>query len=245
MQRRGGLARSTVSLGRESGRSLQALDGRRGQLLQVAAFCRHQCTATALSTWEMSTYPVAALPPRVVRMEEADEPLLAVKRGRPPLHQLLVHFREERNRGRAWSRATARAEEPIISPRGLRTRRCARLQPRSRGGPESTAVNSGSDSATAATPEGCSFAESSSSEDDCPSTMPRSTSDPLSARQMKRWARRETAQQNHREPHRTAAAGGVKGPWGLTRRKALTVTLRSPRALADGSLLVAGEASAG
>ncbi len=35
---------------------------------------------------------------------------------------------------------------------------------------ESTAVNSGSDSAAAATPEGCSFAESSSSEDDCPST---------------------------------------------------------------------------
>ncbi len=84
---------------------------------------------------EMSTYPVAALPSRVARMEEADEPLLAVKRGRPPLHQLLVHFQEERNRGRAWSRATARAEEPIISPRGLGTRRCARLQPRSRGGP--------------------------------------------------------------------------------------------------------------
>ncbi len=34
---------------------------------------------------------------------------------------------------------------------------------------ESTAVNSGSDSAAAATPEGCSSAESSSSEDDCPS----------------------------------------------------------------------------
>ncbi len=135
MQRRGGLARSTASLGRESGRSLQALDGRRGQFLQVAAYCRHKCTATALSTWGMSTYPVAALPSRVARMEEADEPLLAVKRGRPPLHQLLVHFREERNRGRAWSRATARAEEPIISPRGLGTRRCARLQPRSRGGP--------------------------------------------------------------------------------------------------------------
>ncbi len=51
MQRRGGLARSTASLGRESGRSLQALDGRRGQFLQVAAICRHKCTATALSTW--------------------------------------------------------------------------------------------------------------------------------------------------------------------------------------------------
>ncbi len=115
--------------------SLQALDGRRGQFLQVAAFCRHKCTATALFTWGMSTYPVAAPPSRVARMEEADEPLLAVKRGRPQLHQLLVHFREERNQGRAWSRATDRAEEPIISPRGLGTRRCARLQPRSRGGP--------------------------------------------------------------------------------------------------------------
>ncbi len=83
----------------------------------------------------MSTYPLAAPPSRVARMEEADEPLLAVKRGRPQLHQLLVHFREERNQGRAWSRATSRAEEPIISPRGLGTRRCARLQPRPRGGP--------------------------------------------------------------------------------------------------------------
>ncbi len=116
MQRRGGLARRTVSFGREAAVSLQALDGRRGQFLQVAAFCRHKCTATALSTWGMSTYPVAAPPSRVARMEEADEPLLAVKRGRPQLHQLLVHFREERNQGRAWSRATARAEEPIISP---------------------------------------------------------------------------------------------------------------------------------
>ncbi len=135
MQRRGGLARRTVSLAARAAVSLQALDGRRGQFLQVAAFCRHKCTATALSTWGMSTYPVAAPPSRVARMEEADEPLLAVKRGRPQLHQLLVHFREERNQGRAWSRATARAEEPIISPRGLGTRRCARLQPRSRGGP--------------------------------------------------------------------------------------------------------------
>ncbi len=72
---------------------------------------------------------------------------------------------------------------------------------------ESTAVNSGSDSAAAATPEGCSFAESSSSEDDCPSTDARSTSDPLSARQMKRWARRETAQQNHRGAAQNSCCG--------------------------------------
>ncbi len=69
--------------------------------------------------------------------------------------------------------------------------------------------------------------------------MPRSTSDPLSARRMKRWHAVRRHSRITGEPHRTAAAGGVKGPWGLARRKALTVTLRSPRALADGSLLVA------
>ncbi len=37
--------------------------------------------------------------------------------------------------------------------------------------------------------------------------MPRSTSDPLSARQMKRWARRETAQQNHRGAAQNSCCG--------------------------------------
>ncbi len=115
--------------------NLQPLDGRRGRFFQVAVFCGHRCTANALSTWGMSTYPLAALPSRVVRMEEADERLPAEKRGRPRLHQLLMHLREERNRGRAWSRATALAEEPIIPPRGLGTGRCARLQPDAYGGP--------------------------------------------------------------------------------------------------------------
>ncbi len=240
MQRRGGLARSTVSLGRESGRSLQALDGRRGQFLQVAAFCRHKCTATALSTWGMSTYPVAALPSRVARMEEADEPLLAVKRGRPPLHQLLVHFREERNRGRAWSRATARAEEPIISPRGLGTRRCARLQPRSRGGPGKHGrqlwvwFGGGRDT------RGVQLRRIFILRGRLP--IHRCRDRHLILYRRAKWNTGHAVRRHSRitgEPHRTAAAGGVKGPWGLTRRKALTVTLRSPRALADGSLLVA------
>ncbi len=113
-------------------------------------------------------------------MGEADEPLLAVKRGRPQAHQLLVYFQVERNWGRAWSRATARAEEPIISLRGLGTVRCARLQPDLAATRESTAVNSGSDSAGHAV----------------------------------RRHSRITG-----EPHRKAAAGGVKGPWGLARQK--------------------------
>ncbi len=135
MQRRGGLARCTVSFGRESGRQSTGF-GREtrtippsGGVLQAQVHCNR--------TLHLGNVNVPRSRPasRVARMEEADEPLLAVKRGRPQLHQLLVHFREERNQGRAWSRATARAEEPIISPRGLGTRRCARLQPRSRGGP--------------------------------------------------------------------------------------------------------------
>ncbi len=60
--------------------SLQALDGRRGRFLQVAAFRGHKCTATALSTWGMPAYPLATPPSRVVRTEEADERLLAVSR---------------------------------------------------------------------------------------------------------------------------------------------------------------------
>ncbi len=64
---------------RESGVSLQTLDGRRGRFLQVAAFRGQKCTATALSTWGMPAYPLATPPSRVVRTEEADERLLAVK----------------------------------------------------------------------------------------------------------------------------------------------------------------------
>ncbi len=189
---------------------------------------------------EMSTYPVAALPSRVARMEEADEPLLAVKRGRPPLHQLLVHFREERNRGRAWSRATARAEEPIISPRGLGTRRCARLQPRSRGGPGKHGrqlwvwFGGGRDT------RGVQLRRIFILRGRLP--IHRCRDRHLILYRRAKWNAGHAVRRHSRitgEPHRTAAAGGVKGPWGLTRRKALTVALRSPRALADGSLLVA------
>ncbi len=141
-------------------------------------------------------------------MEEADEPLLAVKRGRPQLHQLLVHFREERNQGRAWSRATARAEEPIISPRGLGTRRCARLQPRSRGGPgkhgRQLCVRFGGGPRH---PRGAAPPNLHPQRTIAHPPMPRSTSDPLSARRMKRWARRETAQQNHRGAAQNSCCG--------------------------------------
>ncbi len=73
----GCLARSTVSFAARAAVSLQAMDGRRGRFLQVAAFRGHRCTAIALSTWGMPAYPLATPPSRVVRMEEAEEWLLA------------------------------------------------------------------------------------------------------------------------------------------------------------------------
>ncbi len=45
----------------------------------VLSFWGHKCTATVFSTWRMAAYPLQALSSRVVRMEEADKRLLAVK----------------------------------------------------------------------------------------------------------------------------------------------------------------------
>ncbi len=56
MQGRVCLARSTISFG-----------------------CEHRCTVTTLSTWGIHAYPLAAQPSRVVRTEETDDRLLAVK----------------------------------------------------------------------------------------------------------------------------------------------------------------------
>ncbi len=67
------LWRAPTATGRLRPVSLQALDGRRGWFLQVAAFRGHKCTAIALCTWGMPAYPLATLPSRVARMEEADE----------------------------------------------------------------------------------------------------------------------------------------------------------------------------
>ncbi len=71
--------RGCLALAARAAVSLQALDGRRRQFLQVAAFHGHRCTATALFTRGMPAYPLAAPPTRVLRTEETDEGLLAVK----------------------------------------------------------------------------------------------------------------------------------------------------------------------
>ncbi len=73
-----------------------------------------------------------------------------------------------------------------------------------------------------------------------PNLHPQRTLDPLSMCRMKRWARRETVQQNHwgsRTEQLLREKLEVRRDW--PGGKALTVTLRSPRALADGPLLVA------
>ncbi len=70
------------------------------RFLQVAAF-----GGQVHHTLHLENVNVSALPSKVVRMEEEDEWLLSgrKKRDRPLICQLLMHFREERNRGRAWS----------------------------------------------------------------------------------------------------------------------------------------------
>ncbi len=240
MQRRGGLARSTASLGRESGRSLQALDGRRGQFLQVAAFCRHKCTATALSTWGNVDVPRSR--PAIEGSEDGGGRRAASGRKKGPSTTSsaprALPGRKEPGQGVVAS--TARAEEPIISPRGLGTRRCARLQPRSRGGPGKHGrqlwvwFGGGRDT------RGVQLRRIFILRGRLP--IHRCRDRHLILYRRAKWNAGHAVRRHSRitgEPHRTAAAGGVKGPWGLTRRKALTVALRSPRALADGSLLVA------
>ncbi len=78
VQGKGCLAHSTISFGRERGRQLTGF-GWETRFPQVTAFCEHRCTTIALSTWGMPVYPLASPPWRVVRTEEMDEWLLAVK----------------------------------------------------------------------------------------------------------------------------------------------------------------------
>ncbi len=82
----------------------------------------HRCTATALSTWGMSTSPVAVAPSRGSSDGEADEPLLAVKGS---VHDFISSLCTSGKKGN-W--AGCGYEVPIISLRGLGSGRCARLQ---------------------------------------------------------------------------------------------------------------------
>ncbi len=129
--------------------SLQALDGRRGQFLQVAAF--RGCTAIALSTWGMPAYPLAAPTSRVVRMEEADERLLAVKGA---IHDFVSSSCTSGKKGtgaeRGWEpRPAPRNESSSHEGYSLLTSSLILTAARA-----SMAISSGSGAAVATTPEG-------------------------------------------------------------------------------------------
>ncbi len=97
--------------------SLQALDRRRERFLHMAVFFfGHRCTATALSTWGMSTYPLAAPPSRVVRKEEEDEWLLAMKGA---VHDFVISSCTSRKKGTVVSRVPCReTNHPAASTQG-------------------------------------------------------------------------------------------------------------------------------
>ncbi len=165
----GCLARSTVSFAARAAVSLQAMDGRRGRFLQVAAFRGHRCTAIALSTWGMPAYPLATPPSRVVRMEEAEERLLAVKGA---IHDFVSSSCASGKKGTGVERGC----EPRPAPRNQSSSRegsglggLLTSSPILTAARASMAVSSGSGAAVATTPEGGSPTAPSSSEDMNPS----------------------------------------------------------------------------
>ncbi len=114
MQGRGGFARSTVSFDRESGRQLTGF-GRETRTIPPSGGIL-QAQVHHNRTLHLGNVNVPPSRPAIDGSEDGGSRRAASgrKRGRPRIHQLLMHLREERNRGRAWSRATARAEEPIL-----------------------------------------------------------------------------------------------------------------------------------
>ncbi len=133
-----------------------------GRFLQVAAFHGHKCTATALSTWGMPAYPLTTPPSRVVRMEEADERLLAVKGA---IHELVSSSCTSGKKGTGAGRGC----EPRPAPRNQSSSGLLISSPMLTAARASMAVSSGSSAAVATTPEGGSPTAPSSSEDVNPS----------------------------------------------------------------------------
>ncbi len=83
------LARSTVSFGHESGCRFTGLGRETRTVPPVAAFRGAQVHRNRSLYLGNAAYPLATPPSRVVRMEEADERLLAVKGAIQRLCQLL------------------------------------------------------------------------------------------------------------------------------------------------------------
>ncbi len=189
--------------------SLQALDGRWGQFLQVAAICWHRCTATALSTWVMSTYPLAAPPSRLVRMGETDEQLPAEKGA---VHKLTssscTSGKKGTGAGRDHEPRRARDWEVCTPPA-----RCSRWPGKARPstlGP----IRWRPQHPRGAAPRIFILRGRL--------PIPRCCYRHLILYRRAEWNAGHAVRRHSRitgEPHRTAAAGGVKGPWGLARRE--------------------------
>ncbi len=143
--------------------SLQALDGRLGRFLQVAAF------VSALSTWGMPAYPLAAPPSRVVRTEETDEWLLAVKGA---IHDFVSSSCTSGKKGTGAERGCEPRPAPrnqLSSHEGSGLGGLLTSSPILMAAQASMAVSSGSGAAVATTPEGGIPTAPSSSEDVNPS----------------------------------------------------------------------------
>ncbi len=137
----------------------------------ISARLSQRCsgTATALSTWGMPAYPLATPPSRVVRTEEADERLLAVKGA---IHELVSSSCTSGKKGTGAGRGC----EPRPAPRNQSSSRegsglggLLTSSPMLTAARASMAVSSGSDAAVATTPEGGSPTAPSSTEDVNPS----------------------------------------------------------------------------
>ncbi len=167
---RGCLARSTISFGRESCYQLIGFGWEMQTITLSGGVSRAQVHRDrSLSTWGMPTYPLAALSSRIVRTEEADERLLAVKgainnfvsssctsgkkgTGAECGFESLPALRNQSSSREGSGLGSLLTSSPILT--------AARA---------SMAINSGSGTAVATTPEGGSITEPSSSEDASPS----------------------------------------------------------------------------
>ncbi len=150
----GCLARSTVSFGHESGCQLTGLGRETRTVPPSGGVSWAQVPATALSTWGMPAYPLATPPSRVVRTEEADERLLAVKGA---IHELVSSSCTSGKKGTGAGRGC----EPRPAPRNKSSSRegsglggLLTSSPMLTAARASMAVSSGPVRLVATTPEG-------------------------------------------------------------------------------------------
>ncbi len=166
----GCLARSTVSFGRESGCQLTGLGRETRTVPPSGGVSWAQVHRDrSLSSWGMPAYPLATPPSRVVRMEEADERLLAVKGA---IHDFVSSSCTSGKKGTGAEHGC----EPRPAPRNQSSSRegsglggLLTSSPILTAAQASMAVSSGSGVAVATTPEGGSPTAPSSSEDVNPS----------------------------------------------------------------------------